>query len=202
MNICIGIVGPEDSVKQILTVTSEFPNVDFIPFIYTDVYQLDELIGNHPKPIDQWLFSGLLNYHYALEKGLVNANNATYPPLYGSGFFGTLLEAQLAENKVFQKISIDTFSNEEIEKVRSFYNLKKLQFTNYPFSNYTYIHELVGFHERLYEEGKTEVAITSTSFAYHHLKKKNVPVYRIKPSYLSIKLSLEMLVERAPCEPV
>ncbi|HLR74099.1 MAG TPA: hypothetical protein VK077_02440 [Virgibacillus sp.] len=197
MKVCIGIIGPEDSVKQILSVAKEFAGVEFIPFIYKDVYQVDELLLNNTQPIEQWLFSGVLNYNYALEKKLVNEEQATYPPLYGSSFFGTLLEAQLSTEKVFENISIDTFSDEEIEKVLSFYNLEAIQMTNFPFNNYTYIHQLADFHERMYKEGKSELAITSTNYAYVQLKEKNIPVYRMKPSYLSIKLSLNVLIERA-----
>lgn len=197
MSIRIGIVGPADSVKQILTVTKEFPDVHFTPFIYENVYQVDELLLNNPIPIDQWFFSGVLNYHYALEKDLIDEEYAIFPPLYGSSFFGTLLEAQLKAAKVFQSISIDSIANEELKKTLSFYDLKALQFENFPFTDYTYIHELTSFHEDLYRKGKTELAVTFTNYAYVRLKKKKVPVFRMKPSYLSVKLTLNVLIERA-----
>jgi hypothetical protein len=195
--IRIGIIGPDDSVRQILSVAKEFPNVEFIPFVYKDVYQVNKLIAQHMKPIDQWLFSGVLNYHYAIQNNLVKEEQATYPPLHGSSLFATLLEAQLAANKVFKKISIDTFSTEEIKKTLSFYHLQSIQFTNLPFSDYTYIHKLAEFHEDLYKKGKSEIALTSTNYAYIQLKEKDIPVYRMNPSYLSIKLSLNLLIERA-----
>lgn len=197
MTIRIGIVGPEDSVKRISTVAKDFSNVEIVPLIYRDVYQVDALIRKQTRPIDQWLFSGVLNYQYAIVKKFVSEENATYPPLHGSSLFATILEAQLANKKVYRKISIDTFSNEEIEKTLSFYNLQDIQFFNYPFSDYTYIHQLADFHEKLYLDGQTEVALTSTNYAYVQLKERNIPVYRIKPSYLSIKLSLTWLIERA-----
>ena len=77
MKVCIGIIGPEDSVKQILSVAKEFAGIEFIPFLYKDVYQVDELLLNNTQPIEQWLFSGVLNYNYALEKKLVNEEQAT-----------------------------------------------------------------------------------------------------------------------------
>lgn len=197
MNIRIGIIGPEDSVKQILAVAKEFDQVTFIPLMYQNVYQVDELIQQNVKPIDQWLFSGVLNYNYAIKKQLVDQRIATYPPLHGLSFFGTLLEAQLLENKVFKKFSIDTFSNREIEKVLSFYELDDLQFVNHPFSDYTYIHQLTDFHENAYRNGEAEIAITSTNYAYVRLREKNIPVYRMNPSYLSIQLSIKLLIERA-----
>lgn len=197
MSIRIGIVGPADSVKQIMTVTKEFPDVHFTPFVYENVYQVDELLLNNLIPIDQWFFSGVLNYHYALEKQLVDQEYAIFPPLYGSSFFGTLLEAQLKANKVFKSISIDSIANDELEKTLSFYDLEALQFKNFPFSDYTYIHDLTNFHEELYRAGKTDLAVTFTNYAYVRLKEKNIPVYRMKPSYLSVKLTLNVLIERA-----
>src|SRR5690625_2489681 len=65
------------------------------------------------------------------------------------------------------------------------------------FTYSTTSHELAYFHDRLYRQGKTEIAITSTNYAYVRLREKNVPVYRLKPSYLSIQLSLNVLIERA-----
>lgn len=52
MKIRIGIIGPEDSVKRILSVANEFDNVEFIPYIYQNVYQVDELILKNIQPID------------------------------------------------------------------------------------------------------------------------------------------------------
>jgi len=197
LSIRIGIVGPEDSVKQILSVTKDFPDVEFISFMYEDVYQVDELIQNNPESIDQWFFSGVLNYHYAIENNLVHEDIAIYPPLYGSSFFATLLAAQLQEKEVFTRVSIDSIEDEELKKTFPYYRLDSLTHYNFPFTDYTYIHELADFHERLYRQGKTEIAITSTNYAYVRLREKNVPVYRLKPSYLSIQLSLNVLIERA-----
>lgn len=104
MKIRIGIIGPEDSVKRILSVANEFDNVEFIPYIYQNVYQVDELILKNIQPIDQWFFSGVLNFNYALKKKLVKEDQAIYPLLYGSSLFATLLEAQLASNTVFKKL--------------------------------------------------------------------------------------------------
>lgn len=197
MNIRIGIVGPSDSVRQIMSVAQEFENVEFTPFIYQDLYQVEELIQNNNKPIDQWFFSGILNYNYAINKKLVSENQATHPPLYGSSFFGTLIEAQLDANTVFKKISMDTIPDAEIKKALSFYNLETIEYTNFPFNDYTYIHQLPDFHEKIYKEGHSDAAITSASYAYQKLKERGVPVYRITPSYLSIQLSLQLLIERA-----
>jgi len=182
MNIRIGIVGPADSVQQIMSVAQEFETVEFTPFIYEDVYQVEHLILNNNKPIDQWFFSGILNYNYAIKKNLVSETQATHPPLYGSSFFGTLIEAQLDANTVFKKISMDTIPDTEIKKALSFYQLDTLEYTNFPFHDYTYIHQLADFHEKVYKDGKADAAITSASFAYHELKERGIPVYRITPS--------------------
>jgi hypothetical protein len=200
MNIRIGIVGPADSVQQIMSVAQEFENVAFTPFIYEDVYQVEHLILSNNKPIDQWFFSGILNYNYAIKKNLVTESQATHPPLYGSSFFGTLIEAQLDANTVFKKISMDTIPETEIKKALSFYQLESLEYTSFPFNDYTYIHKLADFHEKVYKDGDSDVAITSASHAYHKLKERGIPVYRITPSYLSIRLSLQLLVERAQAD--
>ncbi|WP_330949324.1 hypothetical protein [Virgibacillus sp. MG-45] len=197
MKINIGIVGPEDSVRRIMYVVKEFKDVHFQPFIYEKLEDMDAIFLTYKATVDQWLFSGVLNYSYAIDKNLVTDEIATYPPLHGSSFFGTLLESQLAANTVYQKIGIDTIADEEIEKVLSFYNLKSMNYINSPFKGYQYVNELVDFHKEHFEKGNIEVIITSIKSTYLALKKAGIPVFRVTPSYLAIRLSIELLIERA-----
>ncbi|MDY0393421.1 hypothetical protein RWE15_01970 [Virgibacillus halophilus] len=57
--------------------------------------------------------------------------------------------------------------------------------------------KLVAFHKKLYSENKTQVAITAIKATFDQLKSDGIPVYRLTPSYLSIKMTIQLLIERA-----
>lgn len=193
----IGVIAPSDSLEQILYVTDEFEGIEVVSYAYEQLSDVEAILSAHRYEVDQWFFSGILNYTYAYEKNLITPEEGSYPPLHGSSFFGILLEAQLTRKKVFEKVSIDTITDEEIDKILSYYDLQSLTYYNHPFEGYQYSDELVDFHATLYQDGKTEVAITSIKTVYRQLKELGVPVFRVTPSYLSIKLILQFLEERA-----
>lgn len=193
----IGVVGPEESVNKILKVAEQFSNTRCIPFTYKNVEELPSLIARGTRLVDQWLFSGVMNYSYAIQHHLVEAEQASYPLLHGSSFFGKLLEIQQNEQRLFSSFSIDTITDEEIHKVLSFYELDSLTFHTLPFSEYETAEEFAKFHQQLYEQKKTEVVITAIKAVYDLLKEKNIPVYRMTPSYLSIKLTIDLLEKKA-----
>ncbi|UOQ43265.1 hypothetical protein MUN89_15200 [Halobacillus salinarum] len=197
MKATIGVIGPEDSVKRIMYVAEEFKDIQFIPYVYEDLEEIRSILLDHRTEVDQWFFSGVLNYSFAIDNQLVTKEEASFPPLHGSSFFGVLLEAQLVSEKVFTKVSIDTVSTEEFEKVLSFNRLNKLVYYNHPFEDFRDPDKLAESHKRLFEQDKTEVVITSIKSVYYNLKEYGVPVYRVTPSYLSIRMVIQYLEERA-----
>lgn len=196
MNIRVGVIGPKDSLNQIMAVEKEFSEAVIVPFSYETLPEIDGIIEENAYQIDQWLFSGILNYTYAIDKKLTSANEATYPIINGSTFFGTLLEAQLEGDRVFKRISIDTITDKEIGKILAYYRLDALQYKNLPFKSYEHVGEQVDFHHKLYLSGETDVAITFIMSTYMELKRLGVPVYRVTPSYVSIEQSFRLLIER------
>ncbi|ARI78616.1 hypothetical protein [Halobacillus mangrovi] len=197
MKTTIGVIAPHDSLQLIMYVAKEFDEITFIPYPYEQLTEVSDILTKHRHEVDQWFFSGVLNYTYALENNLITEKEGTYPPLHGASFFGILLEAQLASNKVYREVSIDTIESEEFDKILSYYQLDSLTYYNHPFDREKSSDKLVEFHSKLYEEGKTEVAITSIKYVYRKLKERSIPVFRVTPSYLSIKMIIQYLEERA-----
>ncbi len=197
MLVTIGVVGPAESVGKILSVAEEFPNTKCIPFIYETVTELPALIEQGRPIVDQWLFSGMMNHMYALQHGLVKEEQASFPYLHGSSFFGKLLEIQANEGRIIRSVSIDYITAEEVQKVVSFYDLNYLHFETTPSSCNGDGKQLSFLHEKLYKDQKTEVAITAMKEVYDRLKEADVPVYRLTPSYIAIKLSIELLIKKA-----
>ncbi|ASK62389.1 hypothetical protein CFK37_09585 [Virgibacillus phasianinus] len=197
MYITIGVIGPKESVSRILRVAKDFPAFEFKPFIYQEVSEIEEILKSNGILVDQWLFSGIMNYSLAIEREYITPDEGSYPTLHGSSFFGILMEAQLNEGKIFRNISIDAITNEEMAKVMSFYKLDSLTYYNEPYEGYYSLENFPNFHKSLYQDGKTEVAITALKSTYEELKKEGIPVYRLTPSYISIKVTIQLLLERA-----
>ncbi|MFD1039329.1 hypothetical protein ACFQ3N_13130 [Virgibacillus byunsanensis] len=197
MLIKIGVIGPEESMTRILQVSKEFKDIELIPFTYQEVSEITDIVTNNDLIVDQWLFSGIMNYSFAVDKKLIKENEGNFPPLHGSSFFGVLMEAQLNERNIFDKISIDTITNDEVSKILSFYNLNSLQYYNAPYEGYNQMSKLEKFHKSLYKSNKTQLAITSIKSTYEKLKKDGVLVYRLTPSFLAVKSTIQLLGERA-----
>ncbi|WP_080872026.1 hypothetical protein [Oceanobacillus timonensis] len=197
MHLKFGVIGPAESVEKILEVGKEFETITFLPFPYEEIEEMSEIIEINRYVVDQWLFSGLFNYTYAMENKLIQKDEGGYPTLYGSSFFGELLEAQLNEGRIFTKISIDNIARTELDKILSFYHLDALTYYTMPFQSDYSRKDVITFHKKLYDEGKIELAITTLNAVYYQLKEAGVPVYRLTASYMSIKLTIELLVEKA-----
>ncbi|WP_077328651.1 hypothetical protein [Virgibacillus siamensis] len=197
LHITIGVIGPRESVGRILKVADDFPEIEFKPFIYQEVSEIKSILKQNRLLVDQWLFSGIMNYSLAIERKYITAGEGSYPTLHGSSFFGILMDAQLNQGKIFRNISIDAITNEEMSKVMAFYNLDALTYYNEPYEGYDTLAKLTKFHKTLYEKGKTEVAITALKSTYDALKTEGIPAYRLTPSYISIKLTIQLLCERA-----
>ncbi|MCP3033480.1 hypothetical protein LF817_19330 [Halobacillus sp. A1] len=197
MKTTIGVIAPHDSLERIMYVAEEFDHISFKPYPYEQLDEVKDTLLKHRYDVDQWFFSGVLNYTYAMDQHLITEEEGAYPPLHGSSFFGILLEAQLTANQVYRRVSIDTIATEEFDKILSYYKLDNLTHYNHPFERSKSPEEIIQFHTDLYEAGQTEVVITSIKDVYLQLKAKQIPVYRVTPSYLSIKMIIQFLEERA-----
>ncbi|WP_209121296.1 hypothetical protein [Alkalihalobacillus sp. BA299] len=199
MKVRIGVIGPDDSVKRIFYFVekfSEYQDMDLVPFSYDKTEETERIILENQSRIDQWLFSGQAPYYFALEKGLINEEEASYPILHGSSLLGTFLEVLMHEGKEINQISLDTIQQTEIEFIQEAYSLNLLDIHAYSYIGYEPAEEIIAFHQELYEQGKSQVAVTCIKAVYLRLKKLGIPCYRVTPSQLAIKRVLSFLKER------
>jgi len=197
VQVKIGVIGPADSVKRIMFVAENFKDTSIVPFIYEKLEDIQTILEKNEHKFDLWFFSGILNYSYAIENKWIAEENAIYPNMNGSTFFGTLLEAQLEGNTIYKNISMDTITDQEVEKILSYYKLDAITYYNFSFEGYEHTKKQVAFHQKLYEQSKTQLAVTYVRETYSALKELGIPVYRVIPSYLSIEQSFQLLIERA-----
>jgi hypothetical protein len=196
MKIRLGVVGPEDSVQRILKIAGDFKDLEIMPFIYQRTGESEGIIEANRHRVDQWLFSGQGPYYYTLSRGLIDESEASYPPLYGSSLLGTLLEAIVHEGNGFPLISLDTIQQSEIDSIQKTYSLESLTITTYSYSGYEPAEDMIRFHQELFNQGKSNVALTCTQEVYLRLKELRIPCYRVVPSQLAIQQVLRYLRER------
>ncbi|PKR77871.1 hypothetical protein CEY16_08050 [Halalkalibacillus sediminis] len=197
MRIQIGVVGPQDSIAKVMDAGEEFEDLNLQPFPYKKTEETHSIIESNREQIDQWFFTGPVPYKFAIKNELIKEREADYAHLHGSSLFGTLLEANLKENKVVTKISLDSIGEKELNQIKDSYALQNISIVSEFTSDYVPYKQLVEFHERCYLEGNTEVALTCIQSAYKELKKRGVPAYRISQSDLSIKRALMSIREKA-----
>jgi hypothetical protein len=197
MKIRLGIIGPIDSIENILETAKEFSELELITFPYNRTEETEQIILENRHHVDRWLFSGQAPYYFALAKGVIKEEEGSFTPLYGSSLFSALLEAQISEGKVLRKISLDTIRKEEIDTIKKSTSLKKMKMDIYPYSGYLPAEGIINFHKQLYNNGEIDVAITCIQLVYKRLRELGIPCYRVKPSPLAIRQELLFLKERS-----
>lgn len=196
MKIRLGVVGPEDSVQRILKIGEQFKDLDMIPFPYKRTEETEGIVKENKHRVDQWFFSGQAPYYYILSRGIIDESVASYPPLYGSSLLGTLLEVLVHKENGLPTISLDTIQDSEIDALQKAHSLESLSIATYSYSGYEPAEDMIRFHTDLYNQGKSDVALTCIQEVYQKLKQLGVPCYRVVPSQLAIQPVLRYLRER------
>jgi inosine/xanthosine triphosphate pyrophosphatase family protein len=192
----IGLVGPQQSIQRVLTVSNEFEHeIQFIPFPYEDAQEVKEIVKEHQNQVDGWFFSGPVPYIMA-KKVLSHNANYVYTPYTGSSLYKCLLQMAYYQKQVVQGISIDMIQSENVEE-----SLLELEI---PIEN-IYVRqfdenynrdELIQFHLQLWKQGKTKGVLTSLYAVYQALRQEGVPVYRIFMTKMEIRQALKIIVEK------
>lgn len=194
MRIRLGVVGPNDSIKLVKNAAKEFSNIDIIPFAYKKIEETSDIILKNKPYVDQWFFSGQAPFHYALSNRLIRKEEGSYVPLNGNSLYKTLLEAQLKEQRLFKRISLDTIQEKEVATIQD--SIQPIEVSTFPYAGYLPADEIVHFHVELYKRKEIDVAVTCIRSVFVRLKELGIPCYRVTPDVPSIQLMLQFLKER------
>lgn len=189
----LGIIGPRDLVEQSYTIAQQYRSLCPIKLYYASEEQTIELIKNNDSVVDGFLFTGFLPY-YETQKSGITKKRLFYYPISGTSLYRILFVMRVHEGVDITRISIDTLSADEIREV---YGELKLPSENLyinergltQFSREQYVY----FHRSLYEGGKTVAAVTAVNSVYEHLKKENVPVFRVIPTLFTMRETFKLI---------
>jgi len=190
--IRVGVVGPEDSLQKIQTITTSYVNAQWLFFAYENVSDAPELVTKHINDVDVFLFSGEIPY-----QTVVNSDGNIHKPLLfiphtGTALYRTLFDMAIHHRKDVQRISIDTVSEEDVVEVYRELGVPHSQIYFHPLAKADADPSTWGeFHLQLWKDQKIDAAVTTLSSTYHFLRNHEVPVFRIRPTESIIRSYLD-----------
>lgn len=189
----VGIVGPEDLVNESIDIGKRYKSIQTIGIPYEDESDTLSNVKAWENKVDAFLFTGFLPYYHVRQTQLTD-KQLFYYPILGSSLYKVLFKMKFHNNINISKISIDTLSESEIGEVykelEMFYD--SLYVNDMHLSNYSR-EQYIEFHRCLYEEGKTEAAITSINSVYKKLKEYKVPVFKVTPTRFTMKETFKLI---------
>ncbi|MHC1718647.1 MAG: hypothetical protein AB9883_08390 [Acidaminococcaceae bacterium] len=197
MKYKIGIIGATKSVERIMTVSREFEDgIKFIPLPFEDEKEIQPILHNNKRKVDGWLFSGPLPYAIAKEH-FKNEDNVSYCQSSGAGLYINCLQIAFKNETSLPRISVDMFESlMDIEQTIKETGLP-LDGVYIKYYDQKYdLEEITQFHLRLWQEGKTDGAITALRTVFHNLEAQNVPVYALTLTKQEIYQSLKIITEK------
>jgi len=193
MKIKLGVIGEENSLIVINKIILEYRNkYEYFPCVYRKEDEICKFIENNQEKVDVWLVFGQLDYQRIMSWG--KAKKPVYCIAYrGASFYKVLCEA-LYKNYKVEEMSIDTIPYDELilgfEEMHI--NYKNIQYKMSASSNS--IKTYINFHKRLFEDGKSNLAITSSWSVKLALEKINMPVICVLPLRVSVRMGLNMIL--------
>ncbi|MGG1396855.1 hypothetical protein ABE288_03210 [Bacillus salipaludis] len=193
----IGLVGLETSIKQILDLAEEYKQeLNFISLPYVEVEEVERIVTEHHSDVHAWLFSGPLPYEMA-KKTLGTDKIMVHVPATESGFFKAFLELSDELGRLIKKLSIDTMTTNNIsEEALSQLNIKKTTVYTKTFELDVNTNELLQFHLDLWNQEKTDGALTCFPSVCAALREKGIPAYRMSMTLMEIRQTLRILLEK------
>ncbi|TBL72707.1 ArsR family transcriptional regulator [Paenibacillus thalictri] len=187
MTVTIGYVGVEDTMELVLRTAAAFPEVRCIPLIHTDFAQIPELLDEHAKEVDMWLFSGPLPYEEAKRRGQAAAP-MFYIPYGGTSLYRTLCQIFLRDQTDVGQLSFDMFSHSELSRLFAELGMTNRSIHTMPY-NGSY-DDLIEHHRSLWKTGVTKAAVTCVWIVQQKLERLGIPVFRVVPTESVIESAL------------
>lgn len=190
----IGVIGTKKSIELVNEIIdNSYPEVQYFNLLINQVKNVKNIVEDLPKDIDGIFVTGigvyfeLLNYDFNI------------PISYAKhGAMSLIKTLQNMENdKVLDRninVSFDIVSDTTVDDIINEFN--------YNINNY-YIKEInseydedfyITYHLKLLHEEKIDYVVTSFGYIYELFKSIGLPVYRMLPSIMDLKMNIEDLI--------
>lgn len=187
MNIRLGVIGDEASMRIVEEISHEYPDFSVSYFPFATVEETLIVMKAQEMAIDMWLLMEPCAYSYVKEQNSVK-RPFFHIPYRGASLFKTLCEIFYNAGLNIGDISFDTVPAHDIKRGLEEMNIKhdKPVFAN-DSSVQIPAEELFRYHYALWEKGRTKAAVTCIGQVQHLLQAAGVPVYRVLPVRLSVR---------------
>lgn len=193
----IGVVGPKQTVERILSIAKDFDQeMNFIPYPYTETKETERIVMENDQYVDHWLFSGPIPYLIA-KNALGSDKRMEHISPTESSIYQGFLEMVYSQRKLLDRVSIDMLiSTEYIDNSMQNISISVQELYTKTFEATIDPKELLDFHLGLWNEKKTDAAMTCYPTVYAALKEAGIPAYWISPSKMEIYQTVRIFVEK------
>lgn len=192
----VGVVGSATSVHKVISIAQNLDlKAHFISLPYTNFQETKEIIQAHDHEVDFWFPTGQLPYAIAQES--LQTDEYLIPIQNNeASLYKAFLEAAYNSNVFLKQLSVDEMAEHILEDALMQLNIPSANIYLKIYDTTTTTEELIDFHQKLWEEGKTCGAITSFEGVYRELKQAGIPVYWYSISHSEIIHACKMLEEK------
>jgi hypothetical protein len=191
------VVGPEDIVERLIQ-SAPMTMVDAPPYQlvgapYSHERETVDLVEAHRGHADGFLFTGPVPHDLAL--GVLADVPAVHISLNGASLYGCLLSAVWHDEVADpSRISIDTLTEAEVYEAFRELGMPESNVRASPYQRSDTDATLVSFHDAAWRDGHTVVAVTGRKSVHDELRRRGVPVARMRPSPAAIRYALRIVV--------
>ncbi|WP_055668915.1 hypothetical protein [Desnuesiella massiliensis] len=194
MAINIAVLGPKDLVSKTIEEGMNFQDLNLKDYGYGNESQTLMLAEKAQEHENILLFTGPIPYYMARNSDLIKIP-MIYVSYSGTAFYKVLfsyLEQIKWDNTKTIRFSIDTIHEALVEEMLEELGIYDYKIYVKEYEDYITTEEIIEYHNKLYNEGKTDVAITCLTSAYDKLIGMNIPTYRITPTVNCIREALRL----------
>lgn len=198
----IGIIGPHDSIDQVVDVASEM-NADsvLVTRTYSDPEDAVPLARELDGICDVILFTGRLPYSIVAGQSDKWQAELHFIPHTGTDLYRMLTRVLIKWKGVLPRTSIDTIDGRWVTEI--FTEIGQpipehlYPFTTLPHDAVPSKETVVDFHVVQWERGEVDVCVTCLGVVYDELTARGIPAWRIEHTRTSLRAALERAKLRA-----
>ncbi|MEH7309087.1 hypothetical protein [Neobacillus drentensis] len=190
-----GIIGPNDSVQLITEIANEYRDrLQPVPYIYQLPEEATNIVLNNQDVIDLWILAGPALFN-PFQKSAVKQPFFLLQ-LDGASLTKTLVDIGYNDQRSLERISIDTLSERDVYETYRDLGIPSDQIYVHEYTNETPLENLLAFHQKLIQDGKVDISITSLRSIYDQLSSQNITTYWVAPTRSNIRRTLSSAVQQ------
>lgn len=203
MIVKIGYIGSQHSTERAKQIAKTMANIELYTYTYTNPSDVPRLHQQAIEETDVLCFSGIIPYYYR-ERGISSNKPCMVTPFHEYMVVASLLACMLKYSVDIDEISIDLPDKQLLKEIEGDIGRKLEPHLVYDYrwiydetdrKNFSFS-EVASFHERLFQEGKTKVAITSIHYVYDELIRNDLPAIFMVDHERNTKSLLEKAKQR------